>query len=307
MMRHFKFYRILRRYVQGSLSEREKQRFDRFLDEAAPEDESSTWTDEEQAALLDRITKKIHAPVKKRTTTKQFVTAATLITVGLLAVYYVLLTLVLDPAGAEEEMNKIILSDGSLVWLKPGDKLAYTEATNGERHVTLSGEALFEVAKDPSRPFIVQCGATSLRVTGTSFTVRSVNDSVMLSVLTGSVHIYSSDDTTGIRVAAREAVAYAGRGPISGRTRVEALPEYVLKTEYNMRFNDATVEQLVARLEKKFDIHITVTNDTVNRCHITADFTDHSLDKTLTMLTEVLDITYTINGTTVIIQGTGCN
>lgn len=306
-MKHWKFYLILRRYLQGSLSETEKQRFDKFLDETKLYDEHAPWSEEEQAALLERINKKINIPmpVRKRLTTSRFIAAATLVTVMLLGAYYAVLTLTVKHNSAAIEKTR--LSDGTLVWLKAGDMLSYYETADGrERHASLTGEALFEVAKDPSRPFIIRCGTTWLRVIGTSFTLRAANDSVTLSVLTGHVHVYSEDDTAGVDVLPNEKMVYTGHGPLTTHIRqAEDVPAYVQLTEYNMQFIDATVEELAARIEKKFDVEVTL-DASVKRCHVTADFTDHSLDKTLTLLAEVLDITYTVNGATVAIHGNGC-
>lgn len=308
-MKHWKFYLTLRRYLQGSLSETEKQRFDRFLEETELRGEPVAWSEEEQAALLERINKKIHSPMpeRKRMSTPRFIAAATLVTVMLLGAYYAVLTFSVKHNNNVGEVEKTRLSDGTLVWLKASDKLSYYETPDRhERHATLTGEALFEVAKDPSRPFIIQCGTTLLRVIGTSFTLRATNDSVMLTVLTGRVHVYSEDDTTGVDVLPNERMVYAGHGPISTHTsRIEDVPSYVRTTEYNMRFTDVTVEELAARIEEKFDVEVTL-DATVKRCHVTADFTDHSLEKTLNLLAEVLDITYTVNGTAVAIHGNGC-
>lgn len=307
-MKHWKFYLTLRRYLQGSLSKKEKQRFDRFLDETELHDQPVSWSEEEQAALLERITKKIDNPMpqRKRISPARFITAATLVTVMLLGTYYTILRVSVKQTRAEE-LEKTRLGDGTLVWLKAGDKLSYYETTDGrERHASLTGEALFEVAKDASRPFIIQCGTTSLRVLGTSFTLRAINDSITLTVLTGRVHVYSEDDTTGVEVFPHQRMAYSGHGRISTQIGMpEDVPEYVHTTEYNMQFRDATVEELATRIENKFDVKLTL-DATIMRCHVTADFTDHSLDKTLTMLAEVLDITYTVNGTAVAIHGNGC-
>jgi hypothetical protein len=51
---------------------------------------------------------------------------------------------------------------------------------------------------------------------------------------------------------------------------------------------------------------VKVANPQLNKCRITADFTDQSLEKTLAMISELLDIEYTINGSTVAITGNGC-
>ena len=90
------------------------------------------------------------------------------------------------------------LADGTRVELNARTSLRF-ENTGTERRVRLGdGEALFIVAKDAARPFIVETPAGSVRVTGTTFSVR--NDAaapVALEVLVveGSVQVRPSDQT----------------------------------------------------------------------------------------------------------------
>ena len=75
------------------------------------------------------------------------------------------------PLGAE---YKVILSDGTKVYLNSGSGLHYpTGFSGGNREVCLTGEAYFEVAKDSLHPFIVKTGQMSIRVLGTSFNVKA--------------------------------------------------------------------------------------------------------------------------------------
>lgn len=83
------------------------------------------------------------------------------------------------------------LSDGTRVELNANTRVRF-ESTPTERRVQLSdGEALFAVAKDVTRPFIVQTPAGSIRVTGTTFNVRSEPAATALevTVIEGSVQV----------------------------------------------------------------------------------------------------------------------
>ncbi len=72
------------------------------------------------------------------------------------------------------EKANITLADGSLVWINSGSSLTYNNAFNQkERKVFLEGEAYFEVAKDPKRPFIVHTRDMDIEALGTAFNVRA--------------------------------------------------------------------------------------------------------------------------------------
>jgi transmembrane sensor len=77
---------------------------------------------------------------------------------------------------AQGEVRLVPLMDGSAVTLNTESKLE-VRYSSAERHVKLlAGEALFSVAKDHARPFIVQAGNTRVRAVGTSFSVRKISD-----------------------------------------------------------------------------------------------------------------------------------
>ncbi len=78
------------------------------------------------------------------------------------------------PRGGEYQLQ---LPDGTVVWLNAGTSLRYPTAfTSSERVVELNGEAYFEVAKNPAKPFIVKVSNASVKVLGTHFNVMAYAD-----------------------------------------------------------------------------------------------------------------------------------
>src|SRR5690606_14575437 len=71
----------------------------------------------------------------------------------------------------------LMLSDGSNVWLDAGSTLKYPIAFIGaERKVEITGEAYFEVAKNPDMPFYVTHEDVNIKVLGTHFNVNAFED-----------------------------------------------------------------------------------------------------------------------------------
>ena len=66
----------------------------------------------------------------------------------------------------------VALSDGSIVTLNTNSKVSVRFTRNLRKVDLVQGEALFNVAKNKERPFIVFAGDTQVRAVGTSFTVR---------------------------------------------------------------------------------------------------------------------------------------
>lgn len=88
--------------------------------------------------------------------------------------------------------TKIELPDGSSVWLNAGSKLEYDKSFGNEtRNVYLTGEAYFDVVRNPERPFIVNTGSAKVKVLGTAFNIRCYPDDkkIETSLIHGSVEV----------------------------------------------------------------------------------------------------------------------
>ncbi|MBO9202949.1 MULTISPECIES: FecR family protein [Niastella] len=98
----------------------------------------------------------------------------------------------------------MVLADGSKVWLNAGASIRYPVAfTGNERKVAITGEAYFEVAHDPNKPFIVhvtdQKGqGMDVQVLGTHFNINAYDDEAVIktTLLEGSVQIKLNDYQT---------------------------------------------------------------------------------------------------------------
>jgi transmembrane sensor len=92
--------------------------------------------------------------------------------------------------GNDEKNREIALPDGSKIVLNRNSEFSYHENFGKRnRNVKLSGEAFFEIAKDASKPFIIDAGNAKVRVVGTSFNVMTKNEksAVEVFVTTGKV------------------------------------------------------------------------------------------------------------------------
>lgn len=91
------------------------------------------------------------------------------------------------PRGGEFE---IVLEDGTEVWLNAESRLKYPETFgDGDRHVSVEGEAYFKVARDAQHPFYVETAGQQVRVVGTEFNVNSYPEAsnVTTTLVKGSI------------------------------------------------------------------------------------------------------------------------
>jgi transmembrane sensor len=119
------------------------------------------------------------------------------------------------------ERRSLTLADGSTVDLNSRSSIR-VEFSGTERRIEMrDGQALFQVVKDKSRPFIVQAGAATVRAVGTQFDVYRKHSGTTVTVLEGRVAVYAS---APLRSPAAAAASSTSAAPHSAWQPVPALP-----------------------------------------------------------------------------------
>lgn len=316
------FDRLLQRYVAGEVTDQERIKIEAWLEVMKTEDTTHLeLTKADENKLFQKITSQragledvvAFRPGKERKLVTPWVVgiAASFFLVTLLS--YVLWNFMDVPPDTlhvegNDGIEKVILQDGTLVWLQAGSKLSYYEKrSDGTRHASLQGEALFEVFKDGAHPFIIHCGAVDVTVLGTSFNLIARSDSLELVVLTGRVNLTTRAHSVGVNVEPGQKIVYKN-DEVIGHYAIDEkeIEVFTSHTEYNMQFTDATLEEVFQKIGDKFNVTISLSSPPLGRCRITADFTDHSLADTFALLAEILDIQYTIKKDVITVGGHHC-
>jgi transmembrane sensor len=125
----------------------------------------------------------------------------------------------LDFTTALAERRIVTLTDGSTVSLSPLSHVRVDLRSNVRNLALLKGEALFEVASDPERPFIVSAGSGEVRAIGTAFNVRLAGPEVVVTVVEGTIRVAagsSENGKTAKRAGGLAQLASAGEQVIYG-------------------------------------------------------------------------------------------
>lgn len=94
---------------------------------------------------------------------------------------------------AKGEFRKVPLADTSIAEINSGSRIE-VRFTDRQRQVNLRrGEAWFEVAKDKTKPFIVESGKARIRAVGTAFAVRRFANGTEVLVTEGTVQVWTQD------------------------------------------------------------------------------------------------------------------
>lgn len=195
---------------------------------------------------------------------------------GSAAAASVLVAVGLSPrAGAQTfrtprgEVRLVPLPDGSSMTLNTASEVCVTFDEKRRAITLVEGEVLFDVAKDPARPFVVTAGATEICATGTSFVVRRLATApVEVTVRQGEVEILGADMPVRKVGANMHAVAAAHAGVQATQMRSSDLARSLAWREGMLSFEDVPLQQAAQEFARYSDIQIriadpAVTNETV--------------------------------------------
>jgi transmembrane sensor len=129
-----------------------------------------------------------------------------------------------DYSSGIGEVRRIALADGSSVVLNTNSEVI-VELTPQRRDIRLvQGEALFEVAHDASRPFVVEAHDTGVRAVGTAFAVRLEGTQVDVTVTEGVVEVAKLESLSALAVGAMPVATVGGVRRVVAHERAVVAP-----------------------------------------------------------------------------------
>lgn len=149
---------------------------------------------------------------------------------------------------AKGEFRKVPLADKSVATINSGSRIEF-RLTRQKRQVSLTrGEAWFEVAKDKSKPFIVDTGEVLVRAVGTAFGVRRFGNGAEVLVTEGTVEVWSRDGSAQKRLltAGEHAFVDVHATEISVARQPREVERKLAWREGKLIFNNQTLSEAVA-------------------------------------------------------------
>ncbi|HEX4635715.1 MAG TPA: FecR domain-containing protein, partial [Rhizomicrobium sp.] len=174
------------------------------------------------------------------------------------------------------EMRVLPLSDGSVVTLNTNSEILVRYSKERREIQLVQGEALFDVAKNKQRPFIVVAGSTQVRAVGTSFTVKLLPDQpVQVVVREGVVEVKRPD--VPVAPAVRVAANTRAEAPTDTPIVTEAMPPAEIGRALAWRvgriaFHGETLDEAAAEFARYSDVRIHIDDPAVGKERITGLF-----------------------------------
>jgi transmembrane sensor len=153
------------------------------------------------------------------------------------------------------ELRNVALEDSSRMALNTATRVQVRYDDDERRIELMQGEALFEVARDPHRPFIVTVGDKTITALGTSFVVRQDSKRLSVTLLDGKVAM----EGEGSRVLAPgQRVTF-----MAGATPVVDTPDLAEVTDWlqgQARFDNTALDEAVAEMNRYSTVRLALDN-----------------------------------------------
>jgi len=224
--------------------------------------------------------------------------------------------------------SKMVLPDGTTVWLNSGSKLTYSDNfRDSVRSVELDGEAFFDVVKDAKHPFIVHTSGIDIRVLGTAFNVKSyaAESTIEATLIRGIIEVVKKDEPQSPKVILRpheklvfnkeEQTMVKSTGTVENlkTDKIVITPRGIIITPLPKNRPDTTLEEtswvynklifegdtfneLAKKMERWFNVHIVFKDQKVPEYRVVGVFENESVEQALQALQLIVPFNYKING-----------
>ncbi|WP_347394926.1 FecR family protein [Parabacteroides leei] len=230
---------------------------------------------------------------------RQFIAAASVLLLIAVSGTYFLLTGKQERQIAEVQRysiysgkSKVLLPDGTEVWLHGKSTLAYTTGFCKEnREVSVDGEAYFSVTHDKESPFIVKTDGMDVIVHGTKFNVESHsgNPCIQVSLVEGSVAPRTDSDYKMLKPG--EAGIFDKQNNSLSVEKADV--EYAsLWTADQIRFEQKNLKEICRSLSKWYNIQIDLDPTIAEKYAFTFSLRDEPLEQILRIMSRINPITY---------------
>lgn len=234
------------------------------------------------------------------------------------------------PAGSKYE---IVLPDGSHVWLNAASAIRYPVAFSGpERKVEVTGEAYFEVAKDPQKPFRVTIFSLATgesrgetEVLGTHFNIKAYDGegSIKTTLLEGSVKVIApikhdtadSKDISHLTSHVSRILSPGQQASISSQSQKSHtiqvqtvnVAEAIAWKKGELILNNVTMDEAARIMERWYNVQFEFRNPKLTTCRITVPFLKgEPVQEAMDVISGYIGFTWKKEDGKIILSGSGC-
>lgn len=168
---------------------------------------------------------------------------------------------------------KVLLADGTEVWLNANSTLRYPERFDlKQRQVELHGEAFFEVKKNEGKPFTVKTSRMDIKVTGTKFNVNAYQTEkyFVASLVEGTISVSCMNDwdKTFTLKPQQQIIVSDNSSDVSSFENTD----FMSWKDGVFIFDDMLLADIIKKLELYYDVSIIVESKKLGNFRYTGKF-----------------------------------
>jgi len=190
----------------------------------------------------------------------------------------------------------ITLPDGSKVWLNSESKLTYTPNFNVKnRELQLNGEAYFEVAHNPKKPFIVSSHDISVEALGTAFGVKAYNeDNQVTSILMkGKVRVTTPDGE--VVLLPNDRISYDKSTHKKYLSSVTNATDFTGWIHNELRFENESLGDIAKTIQRIYNVEVKFTSENLKKQRYTGTINNNSLESVLNIISLTSPVKFQID------------
>ena len=190
----------------------------------------------------------------------------------------------------------ITLPDGSKVWLNSQSRLTYSTNFNvKQRELQLDGEAYFEVAHNPDKPFIVRSNDISVRALGTAFGVKAYNEDLLISsiLMKGKVLVTTPDGETILKP--NERIMYDKTTHKKVQSTVTNATDFTGWIHNELRFEDESLADIAKTVQRIYNVDVIFASEKLKYQRYTGTINNNSLENVLNIISLTSPVSFQIN------------
>jgi len=190
----------------------------------------------------------------------------------------------------------ITLPDGSKVWLNSQSRLTYSDNFNvKKRELLLDGEAYFEVAHNPEKPFIVHSNDISVEALGTAFGVKAYNEDILISsiLMRGKVRVTTPDGDEILMPNDR--IIYDKSTHKKVKSSVTNATDFTGWIHDELRFENESLGEIAKTIQRIYNVDIIFATEKLKNQRYTGTINNNSLESVLNIISLTSPVLFQVN------------
>jgi ferric-dicitrate binding protein FerR (iron transport regulator) len=201
------------------------------------------------------------------------------------------------------QRSNVTLPDGTKVWLNSHSRITYPRDYGiRKRTLSLTGEAYFEVAKDPEKRFLVKTGNMQVEALGTSFNVKAYDEDreEVATLFDGSVQATVREKN--VTLVPEQYVAYNKDSNRLTVRHAENAAYAAMWRESELAFTRQTMDEISVILNRLYNVNIRFESDRIREYRFSGVIKNNSLDNVIEIISLTAPISYMNKGDTIILS-----